>query len=92
MIPRFVRSSFTVSCPPNDRQEIDLEFLKARDSNGFRGYPINIVLHSSESNAQGNDASRTGGYETVVLPFDPTNAVHEYRFGKLTLALFFFDV
>ncbi|KAI1106880.1 glycoside hydrolase family 16 protein [Jackrogersella minutella] len=67
----------------NDTQEIDIEFLSwefNRDNNTF---PVNLVLQSQESKDAGFDASKTGDFKKVNLPFDPTAAFHEYRIDFL---------
>lgn len=41
------------------------------------------MIQSSESKAAGYDASKTGMYQRVNLPFDPTENFHEYRFDLI---------
>lgn len=62
----------------NDTQEIDLEFLSSQLN--ATSSPVNLVLHSSLSLQDGNDASRSPTFKVVQLPFKPDEGFHEYRF------------
>jgi len=62
----------------NDTQEIDMEFLSAEMND--TSSPVNLVLHSTLSLENGNDASSTPTFKVFPLPFQPTNDIHEYRF------------
>lgn len=65
----------------NDTQEIDMEFLSAQINSTVS--PVNLVLHSPLTEAQGGDAKGTPTYKIIPLPFDSAEGIHEYRFGKL---------
>ncbi|KAL2200922.1 concanavalin A-like lectin/glucanase domain-containing protein [Corynascus similis CBS 632.67] len=74
----------------NDTQEIDMEFLSKDFNASNRSYPINLVLQSREAAMAGYDASATGNFVRVFLPFDPTEDFHEYRIDYLPGRVFFF--
>ena len=69
----------------NDTQEIDMEFLSSQMNE--TAFPVNLVLHSTLSFQNGGDASSTPSYKVVNLPFQPSNGIHEYRFGEKRLHL-----
>ncbi len=74
----------------NDTQEIDMEFL-SKDFNASNGsYPVNLVLQSREAAEAGYDASKTGSFVKVFLPFNPTEGFHEYRIDYLPGQVFFY--
>jgi len=74
----------------NDTQEIDMEFL-TKDFNAANGsYPVNLVLQSREAAMAGYDASKTGDFVKVNLPFDPAGDFHEYRIDYLPGRVFFY--
>lgn len=56
-----------------------MEFLTRQMNETFS--PVNLVLHSALSQAQGGDATNTPTYKIIPLPFHPANGTHEYRFG-----------
>ncbi|KAI9765747.1 MAG: hypothetical protein M1840_007181 [Geoglossum simile] len=58
--------------------EIDLEFLSSQLNE--TSSPVNLVLHSSLSLQDGNDASHSPTFKVVQLPFKPDEGFHEYRF------------
>ncbi|KAI9733210.1 MAG: hypothetical protein M1818_007328 [Claussenomyces sp. TS43310] len=62
----------------NDSQEIDMEFLSSEFNAGINSFPVNLVMQSSKSAAQGY---QNIGKNFIVanLPFDPTRGYHEYR-------------
>lgn len=62
----------------NNSMEIDMEFL-SRQLNSTSN-PINLVIHTPESAANGFDASKTPGFNLHELPFQPDEGFHEYRF------------
>ncbi|KAF2138694.1 glycoside hydrolase family 16 protein [Aplosporella prunicola CBS 121167] len=62
----------------NDTQEIDMEFL-SKQLNATAN-PVNLVLQSPQSAANGYDAANTQTYDIYPLPFKPDEAFHEYRF------------
>ncbi|KAL2145147.1 hypothetical protein VTI28DRAFT_7897 [Corynascus sepedonium] len=70
--------------------EIDMEFLSKDFNASNRSYPINLVLQSREAAMAGYDASATGNFVRVFLPFDPTEDFHEYRIDYLPERVFFF--
>ncbi|KJZ76055.1 hypothetical protein HIM_04511 [Hirsutella minnesotensis 3608] len=67
----------------NDTQEIDMEFLSQDYDAEKKKFPVNLVIQSQQSMEAGFDASKTGNYKRVNLPFDPTAGFHEYRFDYL---------
>ncbi|KAK8031181.1 hypothetical protein PG990_000915 [Apiospora arundinis] len=69
----------------NDTQEIDMEFLSHEFNHANNSYPVNLVLQTAKSRADGYDASKTGTgtFQKRNLPFDPTKGFHEYRFDFL---------
>lgn len=68
----------------NDTQEIDMEFLSSQINKTMS--PINLVLHTPLTEAQGGDAKGTPTYKIIPLPFDSAEGIHEYRFGTLRLS------
>ena len=44
---------------------------------------MNLVVQSSQSKEAGYDASKSGNFRRVHLPFDPSEDFHEYRFDYL---------
>ncbi|KAH0538410.1 hypothetical protein FGG08_005010 [Glutinoglossum americanum] len=62
----------------NDTQEIDFEFLSSQFN--ATSSPVNLVLHSSLSLQDGNDASHSPTFKVMQLPFRPDEGFHEYRF------------
>lgn len=56
-----------------------MEFLSAQFSVENNTYPVNLVLQSEQSAQQGFNAQGTGNYVVANLPFNPTEAFHEYR-------------
>jgi hypothetical protein len=66
----------------NDTQEIDMEILTAQINDTSR--PLHLVLHSPLSQQYGGDASQTPYYQIKNLDFEPSNDMHEYRFGAST--------
>ncbi|OTB04957.1 glycoside hydrolase family 16 protein [Hypoxylon sp. CI-4A] len=74
----------------NDTQEIDMEFLSSEFNKSNNTFPINVVLQSQESKDKGYDASKTGDFKKLNLPFDPTEAFHEYRFDFLPNKVLFY--
>jgi beta-glucanase (GH16 family) len=67
----------------NDTQEIDMEFLSREFDEANKVFPVNLVIHSSQSAKDGYDASKTGMFKRINLMFDPTKDFHEYRFDYL---------
>jgi len=63
----------------NDTQEIDMEFLVKDFASSNSSWPVNLVLQSLESAKAGHDASKTGNFFRVYLPFNPAENFHEYR-------------
>lgn len=53
-------------------------------------HPINLVLHTPESNALGHDASLTKTFTSYGLQFSPQNGFHEYRFDWTSQSVSFF--
>ncbi|OTA60321.1 glycoside hydrolase family 16 protein [Hypoxylon sp. EC38] len=77
----------------NDTQEIDIEFLSSEFNRNNNTFPVNLVLQSQESKDKGFDASKTGDFKKINLPFDPTAEFHEYRIDFLPdRVLFYADV
>ncbi|KAI1648527.1 glycoside hydrolase family 16 protein [Daldinia loculata] len=74
----------------NDTQEIDIEFLSAEFNKSNNTFPVNLVLQSQESKDHGFDASKTGDFKTIHLPFDPTTDFHEYRIDFLPDRVLFY--
>ncbi|KAI0603495.1 glycoside hydrolase family 16 protein [Biscogniauxia sp. FL1348] len=74
----------------NDTQEIDMEFLSAEFNRDNGTFPVNLVLQSKAASDAGYDASGTGDFRKVTLPFDPTADFHEYRFDFLRDRVLFY--
>ncbi|ROT38855.1 concanavalin A-like lectin/glucanase [Sodiomyces alkalinus F11] len=74
----------------NDTQEIDLEFLTKEFDPGNNTFPLNLVVHSLESQADDYDPVEAGSFVKVQLPFNPTTAFHEYRFDYLPGRIIFY--
>ncbi|KAI1094700.1 glycoside hydrolase family 16 protein [Rostrohypoxylon terebratum] len=74
----------------NDTQEIDIEFLSWEFNKNNNTFPVNLVLQSQESREAGFDASKTDDFKTINLPFDPTEAFHEYRIDFLPDRVLFY--
>ncbi|KAI1212223.1 glycoside hydrolase family 16 protein [Annulohypoxylon truncatum] len=74
----------------NDTQEIDIEFLSWEFNRNNNTFPVNLVLQSQESKDAGFDASKTGDFRKINLPFDPTAAFHEYRIDFLPDRVLFY--
>ncbi|KAL2753833.1 glycoside hydrolase family 16 protein, partial [Sodiomyces alcalophilus JCM 7366] len=74
----------------NDTQEIDLEFLTKEFDPGNRTFPLNLVIHSPESQADDYDPIEAGSFLKVQLPFNPTTDFHEYRFDYLPGRIIFY--
>jgi beta-glucanase (GH16 family) len=56
-----------------------MEFLSSQFIPENKTYPVNLVLQSEQSLAQGFNAAGTGNFIVANLPFDPTDGFHEYR-------------
>lgn len=67
----------------NDTQEIDIEFLNKEFDIGNSTFPLNLVVHSLESQADDYDPMESGSFIKVQLPFNPTTDFHEYRIDYL---------
>ncbi len=63
-----------------------MEFLSAEYN--ASSDPVNLVLQSPESEEDGFNAASTGTFQTHKLPFNPSGAFHEYRFGKAFFPLY----
>lgn len=74
----------------NDTQEIDIEFLSEQFSHSNSSYSVNLVLQTPQSEAANYDASKTGAFLKVDLPFDPTEDFHEYRFDFFASRVLFY--
>ncbi|KAI8966207.1 glycoside hydrolase family 16 protein [Daldinia sp. FL1419] len=74
----------------NDTQEIDIEFLSSEFNKSNNTFPVNLVLQSEESKNNGFDASKTGDFKKINLPFDPTTDFHEYRIDFLPERVLFY--
>ncbi|KAI1412903.1 glycoside hydrolase family 16 protein [Hypoxylon sp. FL1857] len=74
----------------NDTQEIDIEFLSSEFNKSNNTFPVNLVLQSEESKDKGFDASKTGDFKKINLPFDPTAAFHDYRIDFLPDKVLFY--
>ncbi|ORY69682.1 concanavalin A-like lectin/glucanase domain-containing protein [Pseudomassariella vexata] len=74
----------------NDTQEIDMEFLSAEFNTDNSSFPVNLVLQTPQSRRSGYDASKTGTFDKVNLPFNPTDDFHEYRFDFLADKVLFY--
>lgn len=53
-------------------------------------HPINLVLHTPESDALGHDASLTNTFTSYGLQFSPQDGFHEYRFDWTPQSVSFF--
>lgn len=53
-------------------------------------HPVNLVLHTPESDALGNDASLTNSFSSYGLQFSPQDGFHEYRFDWTQQSVSFF--
>ncbi|KAM7207362.1 glycoside hydrolase, family 16 [Naviculisporaceae sp. PSN 640] len=73
----------------NDTQEIDMEFLSKDFNTSNNSYPVNLVLQSNAALAN-HDASSTGYFSKIYLPFNPTTDYHEYRFDYIPGQVFFY--
>lgn len=62
----------------SDSKEIDVELLSRQQDASKK--PANLVVHSNQSVADGNDARGTAGYIEGKLSFDPSDGFHEYRY------------
>lgn len=67
-----------------------MEFLSKDFSEGNDSFPVNLVLQSREAALYGFDASRTGDFNKVYLPFNPTTDFHEYRIDYLPGEVLFY--
>lgn len=67
-----------------------MEFLSSQFSVENQSFPVNLVLQSAQSVAQGFNAAGTGNYVIANLPFDPTAAFHEYRMDFLPGSVVFY--
>lgn len=56
-----------------------MEFLSSQFDVAKNIFPVNLVLQSAQSVAQGYNAAGTGNYIVANLPFNPTTGFHEYR-------------
>lgn len=56
-----------------------MEFLSSQFRTENNTFPVNLVLQSAQSAAQGFNAAGTGNFIVANLPFDPTTGFHEYR-------------
>jgi beta-glucanase (GH16 family) len=56
-----------------------MEFLSTEFNTSTKSFPVNLVLQSAQSAAQGFSTTSSGDYKIVNLPFDPRTGFHEYR-------------
>jgi len=73
----------------NDSQEIDMEFLSYEFDVEQQSFPINLVMQSSQSAAQGYQVLGNN-YMVVNLPFNPTSGFHEYRIDFIPGVVIFY--
>ena len=67
-----------------------MEFLSSQFDAQNNSFPVNLVLQSPQSVAQGYNAQGTGNYKVENLPFDPTKDFHEYRIDFTPRKVIFF--
>ena len=67
----------------NDSSEIDAEELSIQNDFQNGTYPLNLVIQSQQSARQGFSSAASGNWKVAYLPFDPTDAFHEYRIDFL---------
>jgi hypothetical protein len=67
-----------------------MEFLSSQFSVQRKSFPVNLVLQSTQSVAQGYNAVGTGNYIVANLPFNPTVGYHEYRIDFVPGSVIFY--
>jgi hypothetical protein len=67
-----------------------MEFLSSQFSAENNAFPVNLVLQSAQSIAQGYNAAGTGNYVVANLPFNPTTGFHEYRIDFVPGSVIFY--
>jgi hypothetical protein len=67
-----------------------MEFLSSEFDVENNTFPVNLVLQSAQSVAQGYNAAGTGNYIVANLPFNPTTGFHEYRIDFIPGSVIFY--
>lgn len=67
-----------------------MEFLSSQFDVENNTFPVNLVLQSAQSVAQGYNAAGTGNYIVANLPFNPTTGFHEYRMDFVPGSVIFY--
>jgi hypothetical protein len=67
-----------------------MEFLSSQFDVENNTFPVNLVLQSAQSVAQGYNAAGTGNYIVANLPFNPTIGFHEYRIDFVPGSVIFY--
>ncbi|KAK7718831.1 hypothetical protein SLS57_005941 [Botryosphaeria dothidea] len=67
----------------NNSMEIDMEFLSRQLNSTSSSSPLNLVIHTPESAANGFDAASTPDFDVQQVPFHADEGFHEYRFDWL---------
>ncbi len=67
-----------------------MEFLSSEFNVENNTFPVNLVLQSAQSVAQGYNAAGTGNYIVANLPFNPTTGFHEYRIDFVPGSVIFY--
>lgn len=65
-----------------------MEFLSKQQNSS--SHPVNLVLQSPQSDANGFNAANTGTFDVNNLQFDPTDSFHEYRFDWAPASVSFY--
>ncbi len=67
-----------------------MEFLSSQFDVKNNIFPVNLVLQSAQSVAQGYNAVGSGNYIVANLPFNPTTGFHEYRMDFVPGSVMFY--
>src|SRR5580692_10294863 len=67
-----------------------MEFLSSQFNAENNTFPVNLVLQSAQSVAQGYNAAGAGNYVIANLPFNPTTGFHEYRIDFVPGSVIFY--
>jgi hypothetical protein len=67
-----------------------MEFLSSEFDVENNTFPVNLVLQSAQSVAQGYNAAGTGNYIVANLPFNPAIGFHEYRIDFVPGSVIFY--
>jgi beta-glucanase (GH16 family) len=67
-----------------------MEFLSDQFNFENNTFPVNLVLQADKNKKTGFNSADTGNYRRVNLPFNPTNAYHEYRIDYVPGSIVFY--